>query len=40
MSDQEIGTAVCTHCDEVFEDLQVAIDENGGWCPYCDRPAE
>lgn len=31
--------AVCSHCGEPFEDLAVAIAENGGWCPRCDKPA-
>jgi len=39
MSADEIGIAVCDHCGCPFEDFRVAIEQSGGWCPACDRPA-
>jgi hypothetical protein len=32
------GWSWCEACQDWFEDLLVAIEASGGWCPRCERP--
>lgn len=35
----EVAEAWCEVCQAWFEDLKVAIEQSGGWCPRHDGPA-
>jgi NAD-dependent SIR2 family protein deacetylase len=35
----EIVQVECLTCGHHFEDIAVAVDQHGGWCPRCDAPA-